>query len=175
MRVLTHAEVLTPAKPDLGSVNLDEALRWGEGHAVGDSPRRRSGTAFDFADVAFVLGNGAVGSLVLSHAPYLRKGLAPDLELHGTEASLAVDRLAGKLTLVCLGKEPELLATPADSGFGNRFVKHVFPAIRSRIAGEPTEHPGLDDGWRVQRFTDAAALSARRGTWVTLAELDHFG
>ena len=172
VRVLTHADVLTPAKPDLGSVNLDEALRGGEGHAVGDSSRRRSGTAFDFADIAFVLENGAVASLVLSHAPYLRKGLAPELELHGTDASLAVDRLTGKLTLARSGKEPELLATVADPGFGNRFTKHVFPAIRSRRAGEPTEHPGLDDGWRVQRFTDAAALSVLRGTWVTLAELD---
>ena len=45
-------------------------------------------------------------------------------------------------------------------------------AIRRRIAGEPTEHPGLDDGWRIQRFTDAATLSAQRGAWVALAELD---
>lgn len=172
VRVLTHADVLTPAKPDLGSVNLDEALRWGEGHAASDSSRRRGGTAFDFADIAFVLENGAVASLVLSHAPYVRKGLAPELELHGTEASLAVDRLAGKLTLARPGKEPELLATVTDPGFGNRFAKHVFPAIRSRIAGEPTEHAGLDDGWRVQRFTDAAALSAQRGTWVALTEFD---
>jgi len=30
----------------------------------------------------------------------------------------------------------------------------------------------MEDGWRVQIFTDAAALSAKRGTWVELAELD---
>jgi hypothetical protein len=83
-----------------------------------------------------------------------------------------VDRIAGKLTLARPGKEPELLATVPDPGFGNRFAKHVFPALRKRIAGEPTEHPGLDDGWRVQRFTDAAALSAQRGTWVALADVD---
>jgi hypothetical protein len=154
----------------VGAVNLDEALRWGEARAAGDSPRTRRGTAFDFADLAFVLQNGAVGSLVLSHATYLRKGLAPELELHGTEASLAVDRLAGTLTLARPGKPPELLATVADPGFGNRFTRHVFPALRHRIAGEPTEHPGLDDGWRVQLFTDAAVFSARRGTWVVLAE-----
>jgi len=171
VRVLAHATVLTPAKPDLGAVNLDEALRWGEARAPADSPRTRQGTAFDFADIAFVLENGAVGSILLSHATYLRKGLAPELELHGTEASLAVDRLAGSLTLVRLGKAPEVLATIPDPGFGNRFARHVFPALRSRMAGQPTEHPGLDDGWRVQLFTDAAALSARRGAWVALTDL----
>lgn len=171
VRVWAHAEVLSPAKPDLGAINLDEALRWGEGHAAADSPRARRGTAPDFAQVAFVLENGAVGSLVLSHATYLRKGLAPELELHGTEASLAVDRLSGGLTLVRPGKAPELLATVPGPGFGNRFSKHVFPALRQRAAGEPTEHPGLDDGWRVQRFTDAAALSAQSGAWVALADL----
>ncbi|MCI0459007.1 MAG: Gfo/Idh/MocA family oxidoreductase [Gemmataceae bacterium] len=171
VRVLAHAEVLAPAKPDVGAVNLDEALHWGEERAVGDSPPTRRGTAFDFADLAFVLENGAVGSLVLSHATYLRKGLAPEVELHGTEASLAVDRLASSLTLVRPGKAPELLATITDPGFGNRFAKHVFPALRRRVAGEPTEHPGLDDGWRVQLFTDAAVASARRGAWVAVAEV----
>src|SRR5207245_3193909 len=110
-------------------------------------------------------------SLVLSHATYLRNGLAPELELHGTEASLVVDRLAGSLTLARPGRAPELLATVADPGFGNRFTQHVFPAIRGRVAGKPSEHPGLDDGWRVQLFTDAAAASARRGAWVALADL----
>jgi predicted dehydrogenase len=167
VRVLAHADVLTPAKPDLGAVNLDEALRWGE--APGPSDRARKGTAYDYADVAFVLESGAVGSLILSHAPYLRKGLAPELELHGTEASLAADRLTGALTLLRPGKAPEVLARVPDTGLGNRFARHVFPAIRQRIAGEATEHPGLDDGWRVQRFTDAAAASAQRGGWVALA------
>src|SRR5262249_32137676 len=192
VRVLAHANVITPAKPDLGAVNLDEALRWGDAasgaapvrlgspdlppvgaasRAAPDSPRTRQGTAFDFADIAFVLENGAVGSMLLSHATYLRKGLAPELELHGTEASLAVDRLTGSLTLVRPGKAPEGLATVPHPGFGNRFARHVFPALRSRRAGQPTEHPGLDDGWRVQLFTDAAALSARRGAWVTFTDL----
>jgi predicted dehydrogenase len=173
VRVLAHASVLAGAKPDVGAVNLDEALRYGEGRAGGVSPlieNARRGTAYDFADIAFVLENGAVGSLVLSHATYLRKGLAPELELHGTEASLAVDRLAGRLTLARPGKTPELVATIPDPGFGNRFAKHVFPALRKRITGEPTDHPGLDDGYQVQLFTDAAASSARLGTWVTLAE-----
>jgi predicted dehydrogenase len=165
--VLCHATVLTPAKADLGSVNLDEALRWGE-QPAGSSSGTRQGTAYDYAHVAFVLENGASGSLLLSHAPYVRKGLAPELELHGTAASLGIDRLASTLTLARPGKSPELLETIPDPGYGNRFGKHVFPALRERAAGRTTEHPGLDDGWRVQQFTDAAAESARQGRWVSI-------
>ena len=172
VRVLAHADVITPAKPDLGTPNLEEALQWGQDHEVRDSERRRKGTAFDYSNVAFILDNGAVGSLIVSHAPFLRKGLAPELEIHGTEASLAVDRSAGRLTLARPGKDPEVLPSVADPGFGNRFAQHVFPALRRRSAGQPTEHPGLEDGWRVQRFTDAAAASAKRGAWVALNELD---
>ena len=64
-----------------------------------------------------------------------------------------------------------LLERIEDPGFGNRFAKHVFPAVRARIEGVGLEHPGLDDGWRVQLFTDAAAQSAQRGVWIELAEL----
>ena len=31
-RVLTHADVLTPAKPDLGAIDLEEAITWGGQH-----------------------------------------------------------------------------------------------------------------------------------------------
>ncbi len=172
VRVLVHADVITAAKPDLGSVNLDEALRWGDSHAASDRAERRTGTAFDFASIALVLESGAVGSLLLSHATYLRKGLAPEVELHGAEASLAIDRPSGRLTLARPGKVPEVLDTVPDPGFGNRFIKYVIPALRSRIARESTEHPGLEDGWRVQRFTDAAAQSARSGAWVALSDVD---
>lgn len=168
VRVLACADVVTPPKPDLGEVNLDEALRLGEMPAQTMSTRK--GTAYDYGVVAFVLARGAPGTLLLSHTPFVRKGLAPELELHGTLASLALDRLAGTLTLVRPGKTPELYATVPDPGHGNRFLKHVFPALRQRAAGEPTEHPGLDDGWRVQLFTDAAAESARRGGWVSLPD-----
>lgn len=170
VRVLAHADVITPAKPDLGAINLEEALRWGGSHAATDSPQVRRGTAFDFADVAFVLNSGAVGSLVLSHAPFLRKGLAPEVELHGTEASLSLDRISGRLMLARAVNPPELLETVPDPGFRNRFARYVFPALRARIAGEPTEHPGLDDGLAVQRFTDACAHSARQGSWATLGD-----
>ncbi len=91
------------------------------------------------------------------------------MELHGSESSLAIDRLAGTLTLARPGRPVEVLATVPDPGFGNRFARYVFPAIRRRSAGQPCDHPGLDDGFRVQLFTDAAAESARRGAWLALA------
>jgi len=171
-RVLAHAGVITPAKADLGEVNLQEALEWGPAHEGGQRTNVRQGTAFDYADIAFEFPSGAVGSLLLSHATFLRKGLAPELELHGTDASLGVNRITGSLTLVQPDQPPRPLELLPDPDFGNRFAKHVFPAVRARAAGDGFDQPGLDDGWRVQLFTDAAALSASRGTWVELAELD---
>lgn len=175
-RVLTHATVLGPAKPDIGAVNLDEALRFGESAASGQQPaKKRKGTVPDYAAISAQFAGGAVGVLVLSHATYVRKGLAPELELHGTEASLGIDRLSGTLSLARPGQVGAAIETVPDPGFGNRFARHVFPAMRARAAGAGLDQPGLDDGWRVQRFTDAAALSARRGSWVDLAEVDATG
>lgn len=175
VRVLVHADVIAPAKPDLGAVNLEEAIEWGQSHQVGDSPKMRKGTAFDYADIAFVLQNGAVGSMGLSHAPYLRKGLAPELELHGTDASLGVDRISGNLLLAQPGKDAQLLETVSDPGNQNRFSEYVFPAVRAQIGGGQNDHPNLYDGWRAQLFTDACVLSAKRGHWVELSELDDQG
>ena len=58
----------------------------------------------------------AVGTIILSHAPYLRKGLSPDLELHGTDASLSIDRLSGAVRLFRANEEPKTLATLPDTG-----------------------------------------------------------
>ena len=49
---------------------------------------------------------------------------------------------------------PIALITGANRGIGLEFVRQY-----------------ADDGWRVQLFTDAATLSARRGAWVTLTDL----
>ena len=171
VRVLAHADVITPPKPDLGAINLDEALEWGQVNEATASPSLRKGTTFDYADIAFQLENGAVGSLVLSHASCIRKGLAPELELHGSDASLAVDRITNTMRIARGSDPPKLLETIDDTGFGNRFSKFVFPALRACVEGDVSDHPGLDDGWRVQLFTDAAAQSATQGGWVELAEL----
>lgn len=169
-RVLVHADVITPAKPDLGSINLDEALRRGSEGEAKESQRQRPGTAFDFASISMALRSGAVGVIVLSHATYFRKGLAPEVELHGTLASLALDRVAGRLTLAEPGKTPAELESIADAGNTNRFAKYVFPALRRQLAGERADHPNLEDGWRVQLFTDAAVRSAHEGCWARVEE-----
>jgi predicted dehydrogenase len=172
VRVLAHADVIAPPKPDLGEINLEEAIEWGQAHESKESPEVRKGTAFDYADIAFQFEHGAVGSLVLSHASCIRKGLAPELELHGSEASISLDRIASTLTIARGSEPPELLERIENPGFGNRFAQHVFPAVRARIEGTGLEHPGLDDGWRVQLFTDAAVASAQHGSWIELAELN---
>lgn len=166
-RVLTHADTISP-RSDAGEVNLEEALAIG-GSARGTSaPQKQGGTA-DYASIAWEFTNGAVGALILSHAPYFRKGIAPELELHGTKASLSVDRVSGNVTLVESGGSPEIIATLPDLGNINRFEAYVFPAIRSVIAGvSDNTHPDLDDGWRVQLFTDAAVASANTGHWVNV-------
>ena len=171
-RLLVHAGVITPARPDLGPIDLNEALAWGRAHSTDAGGRTRKSATYDFADVAAEFDNGAVGTFLLSHATYLRKGLAPELELHGTESSLSIDRLTGTIRSARPDQDARTLETVPDPGFGNRFVKHVFPAIRRRASGMPCDHPGLEDGWRVQLFTDAAALSSRRGAWVDLAEVE---
>jgi predicted dehydrogenase len=165
-RVLVHADVITPAKPDLGAINLEEALAWGESRRLDDNHGTRKGTAFDYATIAFQWQNGAVGRLILSHAPTIRKGLAPELELHGLDASLAIDRISSQLTLARPDEAPSEFERIDNPGFGNRFAKHVFPALRSQIAGQPTDAPNLEDGWRVQLFTDAAVRSAQQGGWA---------
>lgn len=171
-RVLAHARVITPAKPDLGDINLEEALNWGEAHQLSDSSSVREGTAFDYASIGFELANGAVGTLVLSHAPFLRKGLSPEVELHGTDASLAINRMNSTVSVTVAASGDPDTHEVTDSGWGNRFSKFVFPALRESQSGNSNSHPNLEDGYAVQLFTDAAAQSAREGGWVSLEELD---
>ena len=167
-RVLAHAKIVATAKPHLGEVNLSEALDWGAAPQAQGDGSVRVGTAPDYATIAFEMEGGIVGTLMVSHASYIRKGLAPELEFHGTEASLAVDRLNSRVTVATAdGTKAEQAQVP-DSGTVNRFARYVLPALRSRAAGEPTEHPGLEEGWRVQCFTDAAALAAEQGQWVAV-------
>ena len=110
--------------------------------------------------------------MVLSHAPFLRKGVAPELELHGSDASLSIDRITGAVRLFRTDADPETVATLPDEGQGNRFKQYAFPGLRDRIEDRPCPHPGLDDGYRVQLFTEAAARSARQGGWVELSAIE---
>jgi len=171
-RVLAHADVITPPKPDLGAIDLGEAIAWGGQHKSVEAASHRQGTAYDYASIAVRMRSGTVGTVVLSHAPYLRKGMAPELEIHGTDASLSIDRVSGALRLFRQDVAAETVATLPDGGLGNRFKKYVFPALRERIDGQSSPHPGLDDGYRVQLFTDAATRSAEIGEWVDLSAIE---
>ena len=165
--VLAHGETLTPAKADIGNVNLGEAIGWGNEHAVEESAHRKGGTV-DYAAVNCRFAGGGAGVFVLSHAGYLRKHLAPELELHGTTASLSIDRYSGDVVLVGSDQMTEVIHSMPDEGFGNRFQKFVFPALAPTLSGEASEleHPHLGDGLIAQRFTDAAQTSVNEGRWV---------
>ena len=137
-----------------------------------DATKTRVASACDYASIAVEMNDGAMGTIVLSHAPYLRKGVAPELELHGEDASLSIDRISGAVRIFRTDTEPEMLATLPDEGLGNRFKQYAFPGLRDRIAGRPSLHPDLEDGYQAQLFTDSAAQSAERGAWVDLAEVE---
>ena len=172
-RVLTHADVISAAKPDLGKINLEEAIACGVENMSSDTTQTRKGSAYDYASISIEMNSGAVGTMVLSHAPILRKGLSPELELHGTEGSLSIDRISGAVRLFQSDVIGKALAMLPDDGQGNRFKEYVFPGLRDRIEGRPSVHPGLEDGYRVQLFTEAAARSARQRIWAELSDIEN--
>ena len=168
IEVLAHGETLTPSKADLGAINLGEALDWVHDEGKESGSARQGGTV-DYASLSCRYDNGGVGTYLLSHATFLRKHLAPELELHGTKASLSVDRWSGDVVLVTPDQEKRLVESAPDKGFGNRFSKWVFPALAPIVCGEPVEgeHPNLEDGWIAQKFTDAASQSVEAGRWIS--------
>lgn len=171
IRVLAHADTITPSKLDAGEINLTEALKLDEDGAA--SLTSRKGGTIDYANIAWEFEGGAVGTLLLSHATYIRRGLVPELELHGAELSVAVDRFHGKVILSHPDDTVEVVESVPAGGFdiGNRFKQWVIPALREVMNGKPQKDldvPNLYDGWRVQRFTDAALESSRRGCWIEI-------
>ena len=172
-QVLTHAEVVMPPKPNLGEIDLTEALEWGETHTDKQNPKTNDsatkGTVPDYAQIGVEFNTGAVGSILLSHASYLRKGFAPELELHGTQGSISVNRITGEIHFADSPAPASLLERNED-GVCNRFERHVFPAFDAQLGGKPIEeHPTLEDGYRVQLFTDAAYRSAKEKRWVEVS------
>ena len=166
-KVLAHGQRLTHGKPDLGEINLREAIEKGQQTDTASMPSKPGGH-FDYASVSCLFSNGASGLFVLSHAGSVRKFLAPEIELHGTKASLSADRYTGKIKLIRQNQELETLhELPPAFEFGNRFEQYVFPALSPMIKGTRSSvpHPTLEDGWLAQRFTDAAYLSAKDGHW----------
>ncbi len=175
IRVLAHADTITPAKLDFGNVNLTEALECGGQGTDGVSSRK--GNTVDYASIAWEFEGGVVGSIVLSHAPFLRRGLVPELELHGTEASLTVDRFHGKVTIGRPDNSVEVVKEVDPGGFdiGNRFEKWVIPALREVMGGKSqleVDVPNLVDGLKAQLFTDASLKSSRSGEWVDVGAVN---
>ncbi len=175
IRVLAHADTITPAKLDFGNVNLTEALECGDQGTDGVSSRK--GNTVDYASIAWEFEGGVVGSIVLSHAPFLRRGLVPELELHGTEASLTVDRFHGKVTIGRPDNSVEVVKEVDPGGFdiGNRFEKWVIPALREVMGGKSqleVDAPNLVDGLKAQLFTDASLKSSKTGEWVDVGAVN---
>ena len=166
VRVLAHAATISPARYDAGPVNLSEALA-GPGLSEGAAATRRKGRTSDYASISWTMESGIIGNLLISHAPHLRRGLSPDLEFHGTKATLGVHRDTGNLILLRNDGKPEIVETHPEE-FGNRFERFVFPAVNAVRAGQASDHPDLEDGYHVQRFTDAATRAAAIGGWVEI-------
>ena len=166
VRVVAHSATISPPRHDIGAVNLTEALAYSGSRGGAASVRRKVGTA-DYASVSWETASGTTGHLLVSHAPHMRRDLAPDLEFHGTEASLGVHRGTGNLVLVRTGEDASIVETHPEE-FENRFERFVFPAVQSVREGRPSGHPDLEDGYHVQRFTDAAAKAAAGGCWVEM-------
>ena len=74
-RVVTQAGVLSPPKPDLGPIDLTEALDWGAANPASAATRTRAGTAYDYGAIIWEFHNGAVGAMLLSHAPGAAQGV----------------------------------------------------------------------------------------------------
>ena len=170
LRVLAHTKVVMPAKPDLGPIDLTEAIDWGRAHRAEGVADRRRGTAPDFGQVIVEMGDGLVGCLLVSHASYVRRGFAPELELHGIDGSLAIDRVRGELLFADSPDPAKRLESIDDEGASNRFLSQVFPALREQLSSGHSAHPNLLDGLKVQQFTDAVVDSAQSGGWVKLPE-----
>ena len=97
------------------------------------------------------------------HAGSVRKFLAPEIELHGTKASLSADRYTGKIKLIRQNQELETLhELPPAFEFGNRFRAVCVPCTISHDKGNPlvcaTSHVR---GWMVGSALHRRSLPVR--------------
>lgn len=167
-RVLANTDVLMPPKPQLGEIDLQEAIDWGVQNDTASAVTTQKGGVPDYGQVLIEFEGDAKAALTVSHASYLRKGFAPELELHGTFGSLSVNRVTGELLFADSPDPAKLIESIPDEGFGNRFEKYVFPALREQLAGESCAHPQMGEGYKVQLFIDAVMRSSNEGGWVSV-------
>ena len=164
--VLVHSEISTSQRMSLGEINLSEALST-------ESPagnKYSKVTAPDYGNIAVRFNNETCGAVMVSHATFLRKGLCPELELHGSAASLAVNRVSGEIS-IAEGQQKLVQLDCIPDAPCNRFETHVLPALCSHnSSGQQSMHPNLNDGVQVQRFIDSSLESAESGRWVELAQ-----
>lgn len=180
-RVLVHSEITTATKRDLGEINLSEAL-----HAADSVVATTSDvTAPDYSSINFEFASGRLGVAIVSHASFLRRGISPELEIHGEEASLSLNRVSGDLLIAENQGQPQILANIPDVPC-NRFERYVIPSLRDYLAdcareskcGSTAHHddlvskyPNLNDGLQVQSFVESAIASNDQGTWAELSQV----
>jgi len=99
------------------------------------------------------------GSLVLFHASSTRQQRAAELKLDGTNASLASDCRGHPLPMVEADNTTKRRGQIEDPGMNHPRVENVFPALQFPLEGSEKTAPGLDNGWRIPRFLNAATLS----------------
>lgn len=104
-----------------------------------------------------------VGSLVRFQASSTRQQRAAELKLDGTNASLASDCRGHALPMVEAGNTTKRRGKIEDPGINHPPVENVFPALQSHLEGSEKTAPGLDNGWRIPRFLNAATLAAQLG------------
>jgi predicted dehydrogenase len=167
-QVFAHGEIIAPNRPDIGDVNLSEALNWEQrGDTQEANSQLRRATAINYANISAVFESGVVATILLSHDSSIRRGPGPDLELHGSEASLFVSRESGEIRLATSTESHVIEVVPFEP-WTDRFGQHVFPAFERALSGVEPNWPDLEAGFQSQRFTDAAKRSAEHRTWVTL-------
>ena len=110
-----------------------------------------------------ITAQSSVGSLVLFRASSTRPECAAELKFNGTNASLASDCPGHALPMVEAGNTTEIRGRIKDPGMNHRCVEDVFPALQSHLEGSAKTAPGLDNGWRVPLFMNAATLPAQLG------------
>jgi predicted dehydrogenase len=69
-RVLTHADVISPAKPDLGHINLAEAIASGSENRSSDPTQNRQGSAYDYASISIEMNSVLSTSHRLKFMPH---------------------------------------------------------------------------------------------------------
>jgi predicted dehydrogenase len=151
-------------------------------HSEGDGPAREVRTE-DIASILFRTDGGAIGSAAVSQVSAGRKNHLW-FEISNTEETLAFDQerpetlwVGGRKSSAIVARDFDTLEPDAaryvtlpgghPQGYHDcfdAFVAETYATIRGE--GEPDGLPGIADGLRAARITEAVVTSAREGGWV---------